>query len=345
MHSRPPGSFSGRIDRAATNLPLTPPSQVTDTIPPSLFLHHQTGNQTVQAADNNINLEHMELLLHSIKATNLFSLGGDRKSHEESLTSTEIIDLGVRFPYLLHELCAFSARHLATLHPAKAEHYLNHAITLQTCAVSLFNTSYTHMTQESCVPTLLFATTLGHHVFTDTLCSRRANDISSFLLHFTQCLDTLKGVYVIFQEARPFWAKSVLADILAKSSSLTSRVPIGTRCQRIKKLVEVSPNLISEEKEACHEAIRFLQVGFDALLAEREEPGNRHQMLFLWCILMRREFIALLSKKNKEALIILGYYATLLKYGRAMWQVEDAGEYMFELIRVYLDGKIEWNWE
>ena len=287
----------------------------------------------------------MELLLHSIKATNLFSLGGDRESNEKHLTSIDIIDLGIRFPYLLHGLCAFSARHLASLHPGRPEHYLNHAITLQTRAVSLFNTSYTPMTQENCVPALLFATALGHHVLTDTLCRRDASDISSFLTYFTQCLDTLKGVFVIFQEARPFWAESVLADILSRSVSLTSRIPTGARCQRVKKLVEASSNLDSGEKEACQESIRFLQIGFDALRAGHEETGNRHQMLFLWCILMRREFIALLSNKNVEALVILGYYAALLKYGRAIWQVEDAGEYIHELVRVYLEGKVDWDWE
>ena len=286
----------------------------------------------------------MKLLLHSINAMDLFSLGGDRAVHQESLTASDIIDLGIRYPYLLHELCAFSARHLANLNPDKARSYLHHAITLQTRAVSLFNTSHVPITQETCVPTLLFATTLGHHVFTDTLSRRDGNDLEAFLLHFTQCLDTLQGVYIIFQEARPFWDESVLADILSQSASLTSRRPVGNHCQRVAELVESSSNLSGDEKKACNEAVRYLQVGFDALFSEHEEPGNQYQMLFLWCILVPKDFIVLLSRKSFEALVALGYYAVLLQHGRTMWQVENAGDYLLGLLQSYFDGKVEWDW-
>lgn len=332
----------GHESSAGALLP-TPPSS-TASSPHHLHVYRQDVSQIDPPLESVINLEHMKLLFHSIDATDLFSLGGDRTIHQESLTTSDIIDLGIQYPYLLHELCAFSARHLANLDLDKAGSYLHHAITLQTRAVSLFNNSYEPITQETCVPTLLFATTLGHHIFTDTMSRRDGNDLELFLLHFSQCLDTLQGVYVIFQEARPFWKKSVLADILSRSTSLTSRNPVGNQCQRVAELVELSSNLTRDEKQACHEAIRYLQVGFDALLAEHEEPGNRYQMLFLWCVLVPKGFIALCSRKSIEALIALGYYAVLLQHGRAMWQVEDAGDYMLGILRSHCNGKIEWDW-
>lgn len=264
--------------------------------------------------------------------------------HREYLTMEQMLDISIRHPYLLHQLLAFSARHLASLDPSKAASYLHQAITLQTQAVSLFNASSASVTKETCVPILLFATVLGHQVLTDTLCRRDATTLDAFLVHFVQCLNTLKGVYVIFLEAKPFWQESILEQILSLSSSLTSREPVGTRCQHVRELVEASSSLTPDDKKACEVAIQYLQVGFDALLAKQEGEGNRYQMLFLWCILVPKEFILLVSVKNVEALVVLGHYAILLRYGRAIWQVKDAGEYILGLLQRDLAEKLEWDW-
>ncbi|KAF1968490.1 putative C6 finger domain protein [Bimuria novae-zelandiae CBS 107.79] len=326
-------SQTSSVNGHSSTVSDTSPNGHTETEQHSADIFPHITSQPDPALENAINLEHMELLLNFISTKDLFSLSRDREIHQKSLSISDILDTGLRYPYLLHQLFAFSARHLATIRPSRAGSYLHQAITLQTRAVVLFNTSYTPITQETCVPILLFSTALGHHVLTDTLSKRDAEDLASFIKHFVQCLETLKGVFIIFREARPFWEKSVLSDILSRSSSLTSRPPVGAHCQGVKKLVEASPNLNTDEKRACQEAIRILQIGYDAISSEHEEPGNQYQMLFLWCILVPREFIALIAAKNTEAMVVLGYYARLLRYGRAMWQVEDAGDYIFGLLR------------
>ncbi|KAK7182346.1 hypothetical protein DPSP01_002352 [Paraphaeosphaeria sporulosa] len=325
---------------------VTPP--IPQTSRPTLYIYSRATDQPTEALhsvlNNAVNLEHMELLLHFTQAEDLFSLGGDRAAHREYLTTDQVLDISIRNPYLLHQILAFSARHLASIQPSKAAAHMHQAMTLQTRAVSLFNASNTPITRETCVPVLLFATILGHHVLADTLCRRDATNLDAFLVLFVQCLDTLRGVYAIFLEAKPFWQESVLAQILSLSSSLTSRAPVGSRCQRVKEFVEASLGLSSNDKEACQVAIGYLQVGFDALLAEQEEEGNRYQMLFLWCILVPKEFITLLSVKSTEALMVLGHYAILLGYGGRIWQVENAGEYILGLLRTGLDESSEWDW-
>ncbi|KAJ4289139.1 hypothetical protein N0V90_011481 [Kalmusia sp. IMI 367209] len=315
------------IHSEATPVSSTPGA--IDTARPALYIYPQIALQLDPPIENVINLEHIELLLHVTTSQDLFSLGGNREKHVSYLTLDRALHIGLQNPYLLHQLLAFSARHLATVYPLKSALYMRQAITLQTRAVSLFNTSsYVPIMQENCVPILLFSTVLGHHVLADTLSRRTEKELDKFLAHFVPCLDTLRGVYTIYQEARPLWKETVLEPILSLSSSFTSRDPTGTYCQRVRDLVEESLNLDETEKEACISAIRYLQIGFDALFAEVEDPGNRYQMLFLWCVLVPREFIVLLVAKNTEALVVLGYYATLLGYGKAMWQVGNAGEYM-----------------
>lgn len=316
-----------------------------ETFRPTLYIYPRHEASSDPTLENAVNLEHMELLSHFVQAKDLFSLGGDRTKQREVFTTERILDLGIHYPYLLYQMLAFSARHLASIHSSKTAAYLHHSITLQTRAVSLFNASNDPITRETCVPILLFSTVLGHQVLTDTLCRRDAAHLDAFLVQFVQCLDTLRGVYVIFQEAMPFWQDTVLGQILSISSSLTSRKSVGTRCQRIRELVNSSANLNQEEKEACQAAIRYLQVGFDALFAEDDIEEYKYQMLFLWCILTPKEFIALLSANNTEALLVLGHYAILLDYGRTMWQVKDAGEYILGLVRTELDSRLQWDWE
>lgn len=149
-----------------------------------------------------------------------------------------------------------------------------------------------------------------------------------------------RGVYAIAIPAWPLLMQTRIESILSVSEELTSRSARGDDCQQIRALVDGAESLGEEEKEACQQAIQYLQVGFDALLVE-EEPYNQYQMFVLWTMLVPPEFTALLASKRPEALAVLGYYALLLHSGRIMWQVGDAGAYILGIISDYLD--LEWD--
>jgi len=265
--------------------------------------------------------------------------------HSAYLTFEGALKIAIENPYLIHQLLAFSARHLAVLHPSESESYMHQAITLQTRAVSLFNSSCIPISQSTGIPVLLFATVLGHHVLTDTLCRRDPGGLDIFLEYFIPCLETQRGIFTIYKTASPLLRASELEPILKMSSDLTSRKPRGTRCLRVKELVERSTILSQADKEACKVALDYLQVGFDAVMDKNEHPGNQYQLLFLWCMLVPREYTALLAARNMESVLILGYYAILLTHGRALWQVGDAGEYLMELVRAYVVPRLDWDWE
>ena len=94
---------------------------------------------------------------------------------------------------------------------------------------------------------------------------------------------------------------------------------------------------MEEDKESCRLAIKYLQVGFDAALAEEEEEqSNRYEMIFSWATLAPAKFTGLLAAKRPEALVVLGYYSLLLHYGRKTWQVGNAGAYILGIISNYL---------
>lgn len=114
-------------------------------------------------------------------------------------------------------------------------------------------------------------------------------------------------------------------------------------------LIDSSDSLDEKDKNACRLVIQYLQLGFDAILAPKTEAATeteedediRYRMIFLWTVLVPPEFTGLLAALRGEALVVLGYYALLLHYGRGMWQVGDAGCHVLGLVGRYLGQ--EWD--
>ncbi|KPM46407.1 hypothetical protein AK830_g109 [Neonectria ditissima] len=288
--------------------------------------------------DEAINLNHMELLTHWIVSKDMFSL--DISEYPQDLSAA--VKIGLEAPYLLHEMLAFSARHLAFLHPERSASYLHQAVSHQTRAVSLFNSTWTKVDKSNCVATLLFSSILGHHLLADMLAKREPGGLDVFITHYTQCVETNRGIYTLAKAAWPLLMESELESVMRLSSGFTSRQPRGNHCQKIEELIANSNKLDESEKEMCRRPAHYLQIGFDAMLAvEEEEQAYRYQMIYSWTMLVPPEFARLVSTKRPEALVLLAYYALLLHYGRSMWQVGDAGAYILGLIGDYLGP--EWD--
>ncbi|KAI9661675.1 MAG: hypothetical protein M1821_008913 [Bathelium mastoideum] len=292
--------------------------------------------------DEAINVNHAELLIHVILDKDMFKLVDGIDAFPFSLPFA--LKTALESPYVLHQLLAFSARHMAFLHPQRSAFYLHQAVTLQTRAVSLFNATWTAVDQSNCVAVLAFSSFLGHHLLADTLAKRDPEDgLDAFISQYVRFLEMHRGIFAVATAAWPLLMATELEPILTRSSSFTSRPPRGSHCQRVLELVDGANGLEEEDREACRQSIRYLQVGFDAALAEEgeEEQGFRYQMIISWSMLAPPGVTALLAVKRPEALVIMGYYALLLHHGRNMWQIGDAGAYIFGIIVDYLGP--EWD--
>ncbi|KAF2821501.1 hypothetical protein CC86DRAFT_397449 [Ophiobolus disseminans] len=314
--------------------PLTPVSIVDS--PGNLPAQHPHD----ASLDDAINFDHMELLIHAIQDREMFEIGTGVGEYHASGIALGLKE-ALAAPYLMHELLAFSAQHMAFLHPERSAHYLHQAVSLQTRAISLFNTTWTEVNKSNCVAILLFSSILGHHLLADTLRKRDPGGLDAFIAHYVQCVEMHRGIYTIAKSAWPLLMQSELEPILTQSTAFTSRQPKGNDCEPIKKLINNSTALSQVEKDACHHTIQYLQVGIDAVAAKQEIFVNRHQMIYSLTMLVPPEMAALLAKKQPEALVLLAYYAILLHHGRELWQSGDAGLYVFGLINGYLGE--EWD--
>ncbi|KAF3041891.1 hypothetical protein E8E12_005173 [Didymella heteroderae] len=279
----------------------------------------------------------MELLIHLSLEKDMFNLAfGIEAYHPSGLMLA--LSTSLKSPVLMHQLLAFSSRHLAYVHPERSAFYEHQAVALQTRAISMFNAAYASsgVYQSNCVIIVLFASILGHHTLADALAMRPAEGLQAFMQHYVRCIETHRGIYTIAETAWPMLMQSELQPILSLSQAFTSREPRGQHCRLAKEMVEASSKLDEIEKEACLTALRYLQVGFDAATAEGKEE-NRFHMVCTWTMLLEPRFAKLLQAMQPEALVILAYYAEMLHHAKDLWQVRDAGTYIFTLVSNHLD--------
>jgi hypothetical protein len=132
-----------------------------------------------------LNINHTELIIHLILDNDVFSLGlADIDFHHHTASSL-VLKKGLEYPYLLHEMLAFTSLHLASMHPAKSISYQHQAMALQTRAVSLFNSHWTEIDETNCVGILLFSSVLGHHLLADTLANQNIGGLDCFMANYT----------------------------------------------------------------------------------------------------------------------------------------------------------------
>jgi hypothetical protein len=198
----------------------------------------------------------------------------------------------------------------------------------------------TNVDESNCVGILLFSSVLGLHLLADTFAERTLGTLDAFVAKYVQCIEIHRGIYSIAIAAWPHLMNSEIEPMISSSSSFTSRTPTGDECQILIKLVESSSRLGEEDKDACLEMIRYLQIGFDAVSTELNK-GYNHYMIYTWLMLAPPKFTHLLTAKKPEALVLLAYYSVLLFHGRSLWQVGNTGFYIFRNIMEYLGP--EWQ--
>ncbi|KAF9879705.1 Upc2 protein [Colletotrichum karsti] len=272
--------------------------------------------------------EHMVLLQHADKVPNFT---GPNRS---------VVDIAVRravdSPYLLDEVLAFTAFHMAYLYPGSAIQLRHLATELQTRALA----SFTRLTETvpnddkaTAVPRFLFSGILGRHVLADTLTHYRS-DFHSFIDRFVECFNLNRGIRAVTPPARHFLNNSEMKPFLDVVLKAHARITSpGNECDPLNQLMDRS-DLSETSTQACREAIGVLQWSFDLLhgLDEDEFP----QSASAFSVKIEASFVDVLRKYRPEALIILAYYGVLLHRCRSFWAFGDAGAFLIRSISSYL---------
>ncbi|KAI1076846.1 hypothetical protein F5B20DRAFT_304356 [Whalleya microplaca] len=323
---------------SSVDISLTPPDNAPEpiqlpNIPPESFNHLEDGD------DAAVNLNHMELMMHFTVAIAV----PDTKDALLDGGTRIVLKAAANAPYLIHEILSISARHLAFLHPEKADFYHHQSVQMQTKSISIFNETLPTIDATNCVALILYSSMVSRHLLADTLANRDPN-IKSFIDGFVRYIHFYKGMSRVANEAWPLLEESELMPLIKWNKPPGKCPGVGHECDQLRYLIRTAPHLDPSEIDACQTAIEQLQVGFDEVA--NPSPGRSpYNIAFTWSVLLPTEFAHLLEQYKPEAIVVLAYYGVLLLQCTHLWQIADAGAYLVSNISEYLGPEwAQWLW-
>ncbi|KAI1017604.1 hypothetical protein LB504_003920 [Fusarium proliferatum] len=247
-----------------------------------------------------------------------------------------IIDIAVRnafnYPYLVDQLLAISADHLAILNPDQALDYQRLALEFQTCALTTVNSEAQGMTQEiaekDLIPRILHSFLLSLHVLYLTF-TRDRDTYDLFIQKFVQAVHLSRGLRTLAVLNYSLAVDSPLGPFLAMVHDAGVSEPTGTECTRLVEFID-SSDAGSTTTSSCRDAARKLQWAFDMHATLTGE--QRALTAVMYPALLTEEYITALQKCRLEALVTLAHYGILLHLCRHVWVFGDAGEFLIGLI-------------
>lgn len=268
------------------------------------------------------NLDQMHLLYHFIHG----SLGVPVTSVAyNAITPMDMVKEALSYDFLMNELLALSARHLATLEPEKRSLYLNQSKQLQTYALESFTRQQVQATKENCVAVLLFSCMLGTHLLSDIDVADDNQDILERFLHYVQ---VYRGALVVARSAWKFLLQTEHKELFQTSRMLIRKSGTHEPTTPLTLLIRESLGLDEEQKEGSEAALARLQWVFGAY----EENGSEtplaecYTMIFAWPLTISTGFVELLRKRRPEALLVLAHFAVLLHWCRCHWVFGSVGK-------------------
>ncbi len=286
-------------------------------------------SSSLKATDPHLNLDHMELLHHFCTVT--FETLTPEPA-QQRIWQSIAIKFGLSFPFLLHEILAIAALHLAHCKPERQSHYCTKATELQSHALNGFNAIEKNVGVSNCGAIMLFTSLLALHVLADPSRSRGLN-FSEYLDHFLGCINLMRGVrQVVIQDWWPYLSESELKPLLTVGDPKKPYL-IPDECRELAELTR-NPDLGAASIKAYDDAIDRLQWNF----AVSEVPSQTHstiRWLLAWPAQLKDDYLELLNERRPEALIILAYYGALLHFYRGSWAAGDCGAFLIRAVNAH----------
>lgn len=282
-------------------------------------------------------MTHLELFHHS--STSNFDLTPLTENPDKSISQSMVIETALSYPFLMNEMLAFAALHLAHLKPEKAQFYKHHAFGLQTHALSIFNREMTKVTRENCVAILMFTWFMTLH----TLCeSTESPDIPSFLDRFVHYMQLHRGVRAVTGADWEMMLESKMGFVLRESMRLVGHAAPGYHTVEMKQCIQKSETLRDDEKSTCTDGLERIQWFLNKVDGpEEKDPSLVATFLSMiaWPVIIDADFLRLVSERTPEALLVLSYYAIPLHLCRNIWVIGGAGQLLIRSVRMHLDEK------
>ena len=281
-----------------------------------------------------LNLLHLELLHHF--CTETYRTFSPDPRHQQ-IWQVTAIKYGLEFPFLMSELLAISALHLAHSNPSKRDFYHTEATELQNEGLQTFNHLNKSVNQDNVGALLLFASMLSLHLFASPIYRTDAIDHGPILSHFVQSVKLMQNVRGLVIHD---WLTQLRTSDLGAFFDLPDVPEPFKVVEQLQTLTELTASSLPTVREACDPAIDRLLWHF-ALSNVPPEHHDTIRWLLGWPAQLNKAYLEELDKQTPEAYVVLAYYALLLHFYKSSWAIGDAGAQLLKAI----DSELVESWK
>ncbi|KAH8600176.1 hypothetical protein B0O99DRAFT_682622 [Bisporella sp. PMI_857] len=265
-------------------------------------------------------------LLHHYMTCTYLTLAKD--SSLEHTWQVIMPQIAYSHPFLMHGLLAISACHFAVLEPERAEHYTGLATRHYASAVEIFRPMLENIQEANAMPVLAFSTLIACLQFTMPHTSLSQPTVPTPNKYISDQLDMfrlVRGIKGVLDTAWTWAENSPLSLLFIGTAMEDPEEPLPYNAEVVVQALEKHIQINAETEE--------LKNGYlDAMHQFRKcyprgTPGNRCQTLvFAWPFLLSNNFFLAMLAGRPIALIILGYFGTLLHMLKSRWWVGNRGQ-------------------
>jgi hypothetical protein len=244
-----------------------------------------------------------------------------------------VLELASQFPFLLHGVLACSALHLASTDPGNRTYYTTQSMRHQGQAIPAFRWAIMHVDSDNCEAVLAFA-------FFLVICalSSESGDSRLFLSDDTDKLHWISILRNGCSMLCPVWTE-LTGGPLAPFAALW-RDDLGITTDANDPLLVTLLHVLPEHKPEYHiyrdSAVKLAEA-FE-FIEQRGPSSTSWDALNSWPMRVMPEYLALLKQNRPGALLLLAYYAILLRPVRGEWFLEGRDWKLMDEIARRLEG-------
>ncbi|ORY59122.1 uncharacterized protein BCR38DRAFT_64678 [Pseudomassariella vexata] len=246
-----------------------------------------------------------------------------------TIWQTEIPKMSLKYTYLLHQILAIAAYHLAVLEPDKRAMYLMQASNHQDHAAKGLRCALPSIDDETCHPLFAASSLLMISAFARFSVHRREDSM--------YVIDDLIEVFIFIRGMGSIldnWDDKIKVGCLGRLLRLPNYAntsPLLTEINERLEMFALPEDMNMHARFLCQNTITSLRKCCNSSLASTSIPKVR--VCMAWPTGLDDEFMNLIRKRHPVALIILSYYCVILhSSGAKNWFFKDWGDHVLREI-------------
>ncbi|KAI0593267.1 hypothetical protein F4775DRAFT_578701 [Biscogniauxia sp. FL1348] len=297
----PTGELSTSEEDHSTPLPA--PAFMTDPYPYLLPLLSQPESPGIPAWISDLEL------MHHYTATTWKTL--PRSDEIQRIWQIEIPKLALEYEFLMHQLLCISASHLVSLGHDKAKKFTSLVSHHQNNAIKGLRGILGSIDESNCHAVFVSASLLTISAFAVS-CDHHEPKPQPGIDHLLEIFYLMRGMSEILNSHEKTIQKSPIGFILQLSEYHSGTPFLMTILEKVSlAMLSQSGEGIMQSPPCQHAATALI---FWLSRAAQDAPIPEQRLVNTWPIAVNNEFMELMRKRHRGALVLLGFYCQILRH-------------------------------